>query len=760
MSNIKNFSIMKKQLFFAFISAFLLISAGVISSCSSSDSLADEPKVEDNPNFNPATNEVTTQFVFNVSNGNNASTRQSAVATQASSSLTTADFRGIDNSFVMCFKQNGDGKFVSTPITADKSFDMSTVVSQGSLDNAHSRRVLEMSLPLNTNSMMFYGRAINSSSEKSSYSTYGHLDEYKVVDDLSQVNFQLGRRLSASEKTAFLEIQKLLASALTCILNTNRGTTSIVATDMPEEGAHVYGFDLPASLMPNMRWGAYLIEDADKNPYSPIDNQPARPLEIKLYKAYKELTTIQEAEVRNASGYALKETTRNLWTIINSVRCAEPTNQPEALAKYMAQRIHEELQRYFNATVVVGGVVSNVTVKSAQQIIDGLTADGYWPASAGDKPSASSFGDIAEYTSVDLGKFPEQFDLPQGSTHIKFDNIKRMFYYVENYNSSAVGGETFTVDDYYYPAELLYFGNSPLRVSDKEHAVAEYPASVTAWNSEASTSWGSDWSVAHVQSSSRSVAMKNDINYGTSLLKLTVGYNVSDLKDNNKAIQQRDYGVEEDDKTITVQDNSFKLVGVVIGDQWPNVGWNFLPKTSVGRKGYIYDKVIPNNGVIPASTSETSEPNYTLVFDNYQDMTVATPADPTNKQSKVYVALEFQNNSGVDFFGKDNLVANGTNFYLIGELDPNSKTGPLFPTYHALPPYDKHANGDDTRTVPRVFIQDHMTTVNFKIGENSLKYAYLTVPDLRSSSVTLGLSVDLQWQTGLDFGSIILGGEE
>ena len=51
-----------------------------------------------------------------------------------------------------------------------------------------------------------------------------------------------------------------------------------------------------------------------------------------------------------------------------------------------------------------------------------------------------------------------------------------------------------------------------------------------------------------------------------------------------------------------------------------------------------------------------------------------------------------------------------------------------------------------------------MTTANFKIGENSLKYAYLTVPDLRSSSVTLGLSVDLNWSTGLVFDNIVVGG--
>jgi hypothetical protein len=358
-----------------------------------------------------------------------------------------------------------------------------------------------------------------------------------------------------------------------------------------------------------------------------------------------------------------------------------------------------------------------------------------------------------------LGNYPALFNLPQGSTHVKFDDTKKSFYYVENYNSSAVGGGSFTVDDYYYPAELCYFGNSPLRVSGTEHVVGDYPASVSLWNTDATTSWPSDWSVSHVQSSTRSVAMKNDINYGTSLLCATVGYSTTTLKDNNKAIQQRDYGVIEEDKTITVTGTSFKLVGIIVGDQWPKVGWNFLPKTTDTdpnyRKGYVYDNQITGNGAIPASTTTTSSPNYTLVFDNYQDMRVASPAVPANTQPKVFVALEFLNNTGVDFFGKDNLIPNGSNFYLIGELDPSSMTGPALPTYHALPPYDADCT---TNTIPRVFIQDHMTTANFKIGENSLKYAYLTVPDLRSSSVTLGLSVDLQWSTGLNFGDVILGG--
>ena len=734
---------MKKYFNYALVGAIALTGAVGFASCSSREDIADV-----SPNFNSETNEVTTQFVFNVSNGNTATTRMTEDATQASSSLASEKFRGIDNSFVMCFKQGSDGNYLSAVATADKSFDMSRVVTAGTLDNTHSRRVLEMSLPLNTNTMLFYGKAI----AETDYNSYGHLDDYTVTNNLANVNFQLGKRLTAADKTKFQEIQKLLATALTCIINTNRGDAEVAADATPGEGIPPYGFTIAATDAPNMAWSAY---NSNKSPVT--TTKDITPLELKLGNAYKEMTTIQEAELRNASGYALKMTIQHLWSIVNAVRCATPTNKEEAIAKYMAHIISQQLSKYFTYESLpnTGASVNGVAFKDASSIISSIGNDSYWPAAAGTKPVSGDFNNVKTTSAVDLGRFPEQFNLPQGATHIKFSNTKKTLYYVEDYNSSAVGGETFTVDDYYYPAELCYFGNSPIRVSATEHVVADYPESVDKWNSDATTSWPSDWSVGHVQSSTRSVALKNDINYGTSLLQTTIGYSVSTLTDNNKAIQQRDYGVTEDDKEITVNGTSFKLVGVIVGDQWPKVGWNFLPKTTDTdanyRKGYVYDNQITNSGVIPATG--VSAPNYTLVFDNYQDM---RPGDATNKQSKVYIALEFQNNTGVDFFGKDNLIANGSNFYLIGELDPTEKTGPVLPTYHALPPYDAECT---TNTIPRVFIQDHMTTANFKIGVNSLKYAYLTVPDLRSSSVTLGLSVDLQWSAGLVFDDILLGGE-
>ncbi len=748
---------MKKNFVYALLSAIALAGGVGFSSCSSTDDSA-----EVNPNYNPNTGEVLTQFVFNVSNGNQPTTRQSADATQASSSLEASKFRGIENAHILCFKNTaGDGKYITSPTTAEKDFDMARVLNAGTIANDMSRRVLEMSLPLNTNSMVFYGRAVKETDKNA----YGDLensdgtDGYNVSDNLANVSFHLSKCLKSDDKTKFVATQKLLAGILTCIMNTNRGDAAVAATETA--GNTAYGFAIASDVAANMPWSDYVDASTGQlKEKSPVDvNVNLTELERKLAKVYKEMTQIQTAELRNTSGPALLATIKNLWSIVNSVRCATPTSLPEAVAKYMASRISAEIHQYFDYTTlpVDGGSVDGVAFKEGgvSVLITNFSSDPYWPSGAGDKPGSTTFNDISSVTVAELATFPENYNLPQGSTHITFDKGTKVFSYAVNYNTSAVGSTAFTVDDYYYPPELLYFGNSPLRVSDAEHVVSQYPASTTLWDTEASTNTTDSWygwtANSHVQSTTRSVAMRNDINYGTSLLKTTVGYtsniqNGTKLQDNNKFIQDRDYSVTEDNKQIAPNATSFILKGILIGGQYPRVGWNFLPSLADGeRQGYVFDKAITSSGSIPVSGS--SEPNYTLVFDNY---TTATTQD------KVYVALELMNNSGEDFFGKDNLIPNGSNFYLIGELDPTGKPISSWPSYHALPPYPYDSSNGST---VRVFIQDYMTEANFKIGEYSLQYAYLTVPDLRSSSVTLGLSVDVKWSTGLEFDDVIVGGD-
>ena len=204
---------------------------------------------------------------------------------------------------------------------------------------------------------------------------------------------------------------------------------------------------------------------------------------------------------------------------------------------------------------------------------------------------------------------------------------------------------------------------------------------------------------------------------------------------------------------------------MLIGGVEPEMGWNYLAKaTTPTFTSYIYDNDLPSTA-IPAYTDgegAKSTPNYTLVWDNWNQANVG------KKQNVVYIALEFVNNSGVDFWGLNNLIRNGVTFYITGKLDPdvataeklaelgtdvdgyaaNKSLGITWPTKYALPPY---AVDGSTIKERRVFIQDYMTQANFTIGETSLQSALIAVPDLRSTQISLGLSVDLEWQGGLVF---------
>ena len=730
---------MKKQLFFAFMSTIVFMGTGVISSCSSGDSIAEQQ--EDNPNYNPVTGEVLTKFVFNIATGN--TTRQSSAATQASSS---DPFRGINSAVLLSFKQTDDGKHIYASGTADKRYDLQSIMSPGTISSTTSNRVIETSLPLNTNSLLFYGKATEPTT--ANYEAYGHLDDFTIADpastglDVSKTNIEVASRINGNLEN-FQKIEDLLGGILTCIMYSNLAGTH--HTDVT--------YDSNPVIYPDIYWYSYANAEG-KSPVSPTKD--LFPLEVKLATVYKEMTNIRadEGELRSGCAHNLIYTIQAMWSVINEIRCAIPFCAEEAVAKALAIHIHNRLGQYFNGTAPdTGAQVTGVSIKTAtDQLITYFLTDTAWPPSPADsRPAEDYFSDIKN---VNLNLFPEElYHVPAGSAHYLFDNVKKVFYYQQDYNTSAVGGKGgFNVASYYYPAELAYFGNSPIRTSSTQVRPNEYPNGVGNWTND--ESWSSNWAGTHVVSSTQAVAMKNNINYGTSLLQTTVGYGAAVLQDNNHAIQKyKDPDISETDepnKVITVTATSFQLKGVIIGGQSKKVGWNYLPKVVTDPEtnpvGYVYDNTIVTPG-IPATGS--SAPNYTLVFDNYN----ASPTD--GKQDKVYVALELINNTGQDFFGEYGLIRNGGTFYLIGELDPTDKEPKWANSDHPLPPYN--ADGT-TNKVSRVFIQDYMTKANFVIGPTSLQHAYLTVPDLRYSSLTLGLSVDLNWETGIDFGNVILGG--
>ena len=318
--------------------------------------------------------------------------------------------------------------------------------------------------------------------------------------------------------------------------------------------------------------------------------------------------------------------------------------------------------------------------------------------------------------------FPRTLNIPEGAMLMTWDTTNEKFIATSSPNISTTGSSPFI--NFYnltYPACIAYRANTPLAAKNSEEQT--WPTQYTIWEDYDWTTngWGEE-----VLATTRSIALQNNIQYGVAQLEATVIAASNLLKDNSE------------NNMVSVTANAFPVTGILIGGQKSDVNWEYLPNSTATDK-VVYDSDIND---IKLTTTE-STPFYTLLFDSY---TTGVKTD----QSTIRVALELENKTGADFKGVDGVVAAGQRFYLLAELDPKASSGVTAISWPSNNPNRFPQFGID-----RTFVQDFKTKVKFTVS--TLKNAYVTIPDLRSIKLQLGLSVDLQWQNGLTF-DVPLGG--
>lgn len=308
-------------------------------------------------------------------------------------------------------------------------------------------------------------------------------------------------------------------------------------------------------------------------------------------------------------------------------------------------------------------------------------------------PSGSSVPYTLTYKTTSLATYPVGIGLPDGAVQVAWSTDH--FEYTSNVDYD--GGTSMNVsglDKYVYPASLYYWDNTSLKTSNSQQS-NNY--GTNDWNTIINTLY-SEWAVT---ASTQSVALAKTINYAVGRLDVKAAFDTGDIYDANPNGQQ----------PVRIPDAGFTLTGVLIGGQ-KNVGWNFTPLATDNTEKTIYDAVVDDGtGGTVGVTRTSGLKNRTLVLET-----------AGNASEKVNFALEFTNNSGQAFYGKDGLVPVGGKFYLVGQLSADGS----------------HA---------KVFEKDHFTTATVTI--NSLKNAYNCIPDLRSPKLELGLYVDLEWVEGL-----------
>mgnify|MGYP006979424784 CR=1 FL=1 len=308
-----------------------------------------------------------------------------------------------------------------------------------------------------------------------------------------------------------------------------------------------------------------------------------------------------------------------------------------------------------------------------------------------------------------LRDFPGKFYLPDGAAALSWTSGG--FAYSVPGSANFVTGDNINYQKICYPAELSYFVNTKTMVSDKDMSSLNDFPSYSDWTTKTQTGWDgkTSFNETAVTNSTKTVGLKDPVQYSVAVLKSTVKCDAATLQDNGLSI-----GKLEADQNVPVNGTSFPVTGILIGGQPESVDWKYEP-ASTDFANTIYDNVMNGAPMYAKNEANASNANYTLVFDN---------KNASNKV--VYVTIELKNDSGVDFYGKDGVIPKGAKFYLVGKLDPTGQT-----------------------ESDHVFVQDYITKANFNI--KNLKGAYNCIPDLRTSGINVGLAVDLSWQEGITF---------
>lgn len=762
--------------------------------------------------------EVTTQFVLNVASA--PQTKMSADVVQRNQ-----NFRGMDNAKIYVYNTGliPENPTAETPDayvlktsgwTEEKAryFDMGTLLSASAIDNTNnsstppvsnnvnnsSNRVLQLSVPVGVDAVLFYGKAIKSSSAESF--EYGGTNM-----TLNATKFDVNPENTVIAAQRILDTEADVASydatgALMIYIINRILSTNVTETNLPLDG-------FPGSTFPvqhvdpqtqevtitydgvghrDLSWDAlghqYELQTLGEtnSRYKTADGfgmgRTIAGLEEVLGRCYYLFTDIKDGEYRVGSSGAVKRMISDMYKVISDASQATPTNEYEANAKRLASEILTTAEKFFYSP-------------SAQNIPDGYAKGDYKPLSAVQQVLGNTIWSAYNFNlAEDLNKYPyEAFRIPRGAAQLGFcrekqgkvtqgttivgpeylDNnnvyVRDFFYYLHPNKALVTIGSMFEPRKYLHPAELWYYVNSPVRTTDKSDLkIADYPNGVNPWKND--NSWTADgWEgKGKVKSSTRGVAVKANINYGVALLKSSVAKIATSYNDNRKAMTNN----KENDRIIPKAALKLELTGVLVGGVNPRMDWQFVRKFNSGEyskfDGVIYDSSIASR-VVPTPTNEE---NYTLVYDNFNSTDEDGDGNLQEEQNNVFIALEFKN-LGDPFWGKHNLIPTDGYFYLVAEIPAPTQTQSdalSWPTDHQIPPIygvddEDVENGKvagESKKIGRVFMQDFMTEVTFNLVENSLKNAYYTMPDLRASQMSLGLSVDLQWIPGLKYENINL----
>ena len=505
----------------------------------------------------------------------------------------------------------------------------------------------------------------------------------------------------------------------------NAVANSLTSTQLTKTGnAHVYS-DVSVPLTTNALLfyakaidasaGTAISTDAEKAQYGTLkadklgDGKPADLTFSPVQIAATPTMTKGEAIATYLTKIATAGTDSKKWSAVTS---DATTGQGNALADLYTNFICLSAGSSTDIQAAVQDLYTSLlNIRSSQTtenqaVIDAITTaiTNATYASVGTDKKTLTFTDA-------ISGYPADNNLPDGAATVKWENNAFSAKTASTYTADAVS--VGPMANYVYPANLWYRANTLIKTDDAAHG--------DLYKDNTSSSTTDNWATilksyaednGTVKVSTRSIALKNQIQYAVARLDTKVT-TASTLYDHAG-------------QAVSVKDGGFPITAILVGNQRV-ANWEFKPKNEADNavQYTVYDKTMPEKMI--ASTSG-SPVNHTLLLE--------TPADKS-----VNIVVEFTNNSGNVFRGHNNeLIPAGAKFYMVAALNPASGTKP------------------EGSTINQVLLQDYTTVANLTINTNDgsdhnkgLGAAYNVIPDLRTPALSIGLSVDLTWQSGLTF---------
>ena len=421
-------------------------------------------KVVVNPTYNPDDNTVLAKLILNVSSASGSQTKQTSTAVQAGG----INFRGMQDVHLLTYSIDENGPKgqpflydVSNHI-ATKDYDLGDMMLEGDATTTSGLRVLQLALPLETNTVLVYGRATRTGIDTDE--KLGHVDAAGSATNvtLDNVTFSLKDRMNG-RNAEFALFGDLMGRILTGIMNTGLEEQTAARGYKVSPGAPIvdgrYHFWWPDDAV-----GKALSQKNGDNQYLPngegyTDDNTGKhyvfhigsitwrelgdqygsganmaPLAAVVGETYHNIMTIQKKdtdpdpdvnayiyELRSASSGSVLRLTEDLYGVLSRVVAAEPTTADEKIAQLLAEEILTRASNFYAADQTTG----KVSYQPFETIMTGVTnlipdrnKDYY---ATGEVRIDDTFFYRDNVTPVQVG-FPQNLGLPLGAAIMSFFN--------------------------------------------------------------------------------------------------------------------------------------------------------------------------------------------------------------------------------------------------------------------------------------------------------------------------------------------------